>query len=212
MNGLKTSFQSTTLLILTKNEKQTSRLKFKSMLCYVHYNKRTHHVWWRTDIHPITGDAFILAIQAYHDHAALCSHCLTTKTVPLIESSGDELHHHPSGKRIRTPQNTHSLSLTHTHRQTHVRAWKSEWEREKWRSETERDTLTLPLILLRCVGLSQSECLPSTHCGSFQSAFNPLIKLVMLLWTHSLLTGECAHAGLTNSNYVCCLLTLCEHI
>ncbi len=107
-----------------------------------------------------------------------------------------------------TEQNTH----THTFRQTHVRAWKSAWEREKWESETESDTLTLPLILFRCVGSGQSKCLPSTHGGSFQSAFNPIIKLVMLPWTHSPLAGECAHAGLTNSNYVCGLLTLCEHI
>lgn len=92
---------------------------------------------------------------------------------------------------------THSSSGSEQTRvQTHERGWKGEWEREKWASETERDTLTHPLILLRRVGPGQSECLPSTRRGGFQSAFNLIMKLVMLSWTHS------AHAASNNSNYV----------
>lgn len=126
--------------------------------------------------------------------------------------SSPRLSHRPPHRGFCCQLSAHQRKGSGPHRQTHVRAWKSEWEREKWESETESDTLTLPLILLRCVGSGQSECLPSAHCGSFQSAFNLIIKLVMLPWTHSPLAGECAHAGLTNSNYVCILLTLCEHI
>lgn len=83
----------------------------------------------------------------------------------------------PSKKRIRSPQNKH----THKHTREHDRAD----EREKSERVRQSDTQTLPLILLRCVGPSQRECLPSTHCGSFQSAFNPIIKLVMLPWAQS---------------------------
>lgn len=69
---------------------------------------------------------------------------------------------------------------THIYRQTHdsMKEWMEAREMREW------DTLTLPLILLRCVGPCQSECLPSTHCGSFQSAFNPIMKLVTLPWSY----------------------------
>lgn len=100
----------------------------------------------------------------------------------------------------------HTCTNTHESMKEWMRARKM---RER---DSESDTLTLPLILLRCVGFARSASLPLNGGGSFQSAFNPIIKLVMVLWTHSPLTGECAHAGLTNSDYVRSLLTLCEHI
>lgn len=96
---------------------------------------------------------------------------------------------------------------------THKRAWKGEWEREKWVSETESDTLTLPLILLRCVGPAQSKCLPiDSPRRRSKRLLNPIMRLVTLPRTHSGLTGECPHAGPTNTNYVWGFLTLSEHV
>ncbi len=94
---------------------------------------------------------------------------------------------------------------THTHTQTNTRERMKEWMRARKMSERDRERYTNTSFD------SAQMCLPSTRCGGFQSAFNPIIKLVMLPWTHRPLAGECAHAGLTNSNYVWGLLTLCEH-
>lgn len=79
------------------------------------------------------------------------------------------------------PRRTNTHTNTDKHTREHQRVNKSE-KNERVRQS---DTLTPPLIRLRCVGPGQRECLPCTHCGSFQSAFNPIIKLVMLPWTQA---------------------------
>lgn len=81
----------------------------------------------------------------------------------------------------------------------------SEWDRERY-TNTSFDSAQM------CQPRSERVSQHRLAAVTFKALLNPIMKLVTLPQTHSVLTGECPHAGPTNTNYVWGFLTLSEHV